>query len=482
MTISISQVPPGTRTPGAFTNLTTSGAHTGLASQPDKLLLIGTKTASGTATAASPTQVYSVAEARTLFGSGSPPALMVAAALAQNPQISELWVCALSEHGSGVAAAGTLTITSSGLTAGVLTVYIGRFSVQISVAAADTNGTIASNIEAALDDDTSLPFTASVATNVVTLTAVTKGTQGNDWTFASHYTGSGLTVTIVQPVNGATNPTLSTALQAVLSQQYDLIVMEYNDSTSLDALITHLDDVSGAMEQRPGIGICGVAGDSSLSTATTLSSGRNSERLGLVYLRGTRTHPMELGAAVAAAFTAEPDRARPLNRVVIDVAEPPDTLSDRLSRAEQQSALSNGLMPLQVVGGDVQIVRSVSTYVTDSFGAADDTLLDLQTIRVLDAVRAAVNTAFRATFAQVKIADNAVTPNTTDPAKIRGVVLGVLRRLQDELGYLENVEAHSSRLVVERDGSDPGRVNISIPADIVDGLHVLASDIQLILS
>lgn len=482
MPTTISQVPPGTRTPGAFTNITTSGARTGAAIQPDKLLIIGTKTSSGTATAGVPTQVYSAAEARTLFGSGSPPAVMVAAALAQNPQISELWVVGLTENGGGVAAAGSVAITSSGLTAGVLTFYVGRFSVSIAVAAADTNNNIAAALEAALDDDTSLPFSASVSTNTVTLTAITKGTQGNDWTFRAEYTGSGLTTTIVQPVNGATNPTLSTALTAVHSQQYELIVMEYNDSTSLDALITHLDDVSGAMEQRPGIGICGVAGDSSLSTATTLSAARNSERLGLVYLRGTRTHPMELAAAVAAAFSAEPDRARPLNRVVIEVAVPPDTLSDRLTRAEQQTALSNGLIPLAVVGSDAQIVRSVSTYVTDSFGANDDTLLDLQTMRILDAVRDGVNAELRARFAQVKIADQAVTPNTTDPAMIRSVVKGVLLVFQNQLGYVENVEAHASRLTVERDESDPGRVNISIPADIVDGLHVVASDIQLILS
>ncbi|HND34955.1 MAG TPA: phage tail sheath C-terminal domain-containing protein, partial [Myxococcota bacterium] len=142
----------------------------------------------------------------------------------------------------------------------------------------------------------------------------------------------------------------------------------------------------------------------------------------------------------------------------------------------------NGLAPLMVgAAGEVQVVRSVTTYTLDTYGSADDTLLDIQTIRVLDYVRYAVRVKLQQKLGRAKIADLAVTPNTTDPDKIRAMILGVLLQCQNDLGYLERVEEHADRLVVERDGSSPGRVNASIPADIVDGLHVMAATIDLIL-
>ena len=481
MPIIVENVPSGTRKPGAYVDINTRAAKVGLATTVDKVLLCGLKRSTGsTAITNELTRCYSPDEAKTLFGTGSPLALMVEAVLTENPYLAELWVLPEAENGAGTVAAGTLTVTSTGLTGGVLTVYIGHRSVQVFIAATDTNNTIAGAIQAALTSHKEHPFAYTVATNVVTCTALCKGAYGNQFVLRGVYTGTGLTITIVQPTGGAGDPNLSTDLVAAVPVQFDVIVSMFNDATNLAALKSHLDTISGAMEQRPGVGIAGHVGSTSNSIA--LAAPLNSGRVMIAAYRGTRTHPMELAAAVAGALAFESDRARPLNYWELQAVVAPDAPSNYYTRTEQESLLMNGITPLMVGPALVtQIVRTVSTYTLDTYGSADDTLLDIQTIRVLDAVRYAVRTKVLQELGRAKLADQAKTPNTTDPTQIRALIYGVLLQLQNDVGYLENVEANKDRLIVERDLSSATRINVRIPSDIVDGLHVFAASVDLIL-
>jgi len=46
---------------------------------------------------------------------------------------------------------------------------------------------------------------------------------------------------------------------------------------------------------------------------------------------------------------------------------------------------------------------------------------------------------------------------------------------------VQNVTYYKTGIIVEIDGTDPTRVDCRIPSNIVSGLHVIASVIQLIL-
>ena len=59
-------------------------------------------------------------------------------------------------------------------------------------------------------------------------------------------------------------------------------------------------------------------------------------------------------------------------------------------------------------------------------------------------------------------------------------MLDVLYKLQD-LEILEAVEANEDGVIVEDDLQDPNRLNVRIPADVVNGLHVVAMRIDLLL-
>jgi len=66
------------------------------------------------------------------------------------------------------------------------------------------------------------------------------------------------------------------------------------------------------------------------------------------------------------------------------------------------------------------------------------------------------------------------------PPKVRSEILDVLLQLQD-LEIVEEVEANKDGLIVERDLQDPNRLDARIPADVVNGLHVFAGRIDLLL-
>ena len=50
-----------------------------------------------------------------------------------------------------------------------------------------------------------------------------------------------------------------------------------------------------------------------------------------------------------------------------------------------------------------------------------------------------------------------------------------------ELEIVEAVEANKAGVIVERDSQDPNRLNARIPTDVVNGLHVLAVRLDLLL-
>ena len=143
-------------------------------------------------------------------------------------------------------------------------------------------------------------------------------------------------------------------------------------------------------------------------------------------------------------------------------------------RTEQENALLNGLTPFEIGPGDkVQIVRAISTYTKNAQGVDDVALLDITTIRTLDYVRKACRERIALRFPRDKLSSRA-------PPKVRSELLDVLYKLE-ELEIVEEVDANKDGLIVERDLQDVNQLNGRIPADVVNGLHVFAGRIDLLL-
>jgi len=348
--------------------------------------------------------------------------------------------------------------------------------VDVSIANGDANTTIASALSSAIAAKPDLPVTAAVAAGVVTLTARNKGLCGNQIGLGYELAGTtGVTVAVIAMASGATNPSVQDALTPVFADKYDIIVTPFNNQTDLTTLKNHLDSVSGPLEQRPGIAVYGMNG--LLADATTLAGQINSGRILSAYLRYTTTKrksmPYEIASAMAAVTAYEEDPARPLNTLELKSIANPE-VGDRLSRTEQESCLYNGVTPLEVGSGEtVQVVRAVSTYTKDAQNISDTSLLDITTIRTLDYVRKACRERVALRFPREKL-------STKTPAKVKSELLDVLLKLED-LEIVESVDDNKDGLIVEKDLQDPNRLNAKIPTDVVNGLHVFAGRIDLLL-
>lgn len=420
-----------------------------------------------------PTVLFSDVEAAEYFGYGSQVHLMAKATIKANPYVS-LSACALDDNVAGVVATGSVTIDSEAVASGTLTGYIGNQTVQITIAKDDTAIEIAQALAIQMQAQPNLPVTAAVdaATGAkVNLTAKNKGVVGNSIGIAYEVTNAAITATVVAMASGITDPDIDDALAEVVSEQYHLIATPYNDQTSLDKLRDHLDLVSGPLEQRPAVGVYGHTG--ALAAATTLAGNINHGRILSAYLRNTKSLPLEVAGAMASVLAFEEDPARPLNTLELKKIHAP-AIDDRLSRTEQESCLYNGVSPLEVGPGEkVQIVRAISTYIKDAQGIDDISLLDITTIRTLDYVRKACRERVALRFPREKL-------STKTPPKVKSELLDVLFKLED-LEIVEEVDANKDGLIVEKDLQGPNQLDAKIPVDVVNGLHVFAGRIDLLL-
>lgn len=467
--ISFDSIPSSIRKPGKYFEFNTKLAVRTLPGNLQRTLIIGQRLTAGTVAAGVVTNVFSDAEAATFFGNGSQLHLMCRAAIKANPYLA-LEAIAMDDAGAGVLATSTVTLTGPATAAGVLTVKVAGKPVQIAVAATDTATAIGAALAAQIALQPDLPVTAAAAVGVVTLTAKNKGTQGNNIKIEAVTTAAGTTAVVVAMSAGATDPTVATALAAVFAAGHNIIITAWNDATNLTALRTHLDSVSGPLEQRGAIGIYAHTG--TLGASTTLAGTINAGRISAPNFK-VPEQPCELAAAYGAVVASEEDPARPLNLLPLTgITAPP--LADRLSRTEQENALNNGVTPLEVGPGEkVQIVRAITTYTLDAQSIPDISLLDLTTIRTLDYVRKACRERISLRFPREKLSER------TAP-KVKDQLLDVLYKLE-ELEIVEQVDANKDGLIVERDSQDPNRLNAKIPTDVVNGLHVFAGRIDLLL-
>ena len=469
--IAFDTIPASIRKPGKYFEFNTKLAVRTLPGNLQKTLIVGQRLASGTVLANVAVDVFSDTDAATFFGRGSVAHLMARSALQANNYLA-LTMIALDDAGASVAASGTVTITGPASGAGAVTLNVGDQSVVVAVAIGDNATVIAAALVAQIAKQPDLPVTAAALAGVITLTAKNKGVLGNGIKVTSSASvGTGVVAGYTALTGGATDPTITTALATVFAAGHNIIISAWNDQTSLTALRTHLDAVSGPLEQRGAVGIFAHTG--TLAASTTLAGLINSGRISGLLVPNGYEASFEVAAAYGAVVASEEDPARPLNTLpLIGILANP--LANRLGRVEQENALYNGITPCEVGPGEkVQIVRAITTYMLDPQGVPDISMLDLTTIRTLDYVRKACRERISLRFPREKL-------SARTPDKVRSELLDVLYKLE-ELEIVQNVDLWKGQLIVERDLQDPNRLDAKIPTNVVNGLHVFAGRIDLYL-
>lgn len=488
MSISFNQIPVNLLTPGSYVEFDNSRAVRGLVTMPQRILLVAPMLAAGTATANTPWQLANLGEAITKLGRGSIGAMMADALLRVTDTI-ETWVLPIADSGGGVAATGTVTISGTPTAGGTINLYVAGRRVQVAVAVVDTATTIAAAVAAAINANADLPCTASASAGAVTVTSRHKGTLGNDIDLRVNYqtlaesTPAGVTVTIVAMAGGTGDPSIAGGLANIGSTQYNTLIMGFNDATNIGLMETELDTRWGPLYQNDGhchVGLRGTVG--SINTAL---SARNSPHITSWTLEtGGEPCPLWEKAAVAGtvcAYYLAIDPARPVQTLKL-AGLLPASAEKRFTRAERNNVLSYGGATTVVdAGGNVVIERAVTNYTLNSGGLVDPSYRDAETMYTLSYLRYSVRARISQKFPRFKLASDgtqfAPGQAVVTPKIVKAELVALFMDWMD-VGLVEGLDQFKADLLVERNGSDPNRVDVLLPPDIVNQFRVFAAQVQ----
>lgn len=482
--ISFNQIPINIRTPGQYIEFDNSRAVQGLPAIQHKILVLGQRLATGTVLAGVPTRIISAAQAQDAFGFGSMLAHMIAALKAAN-SLTECWAIALNDNGAGVLATYTITVTGPATESGTINLYVGGRQVQVAVTNGDTANAVAAAINVAMNAvNADLPVTSGVAAAVVTLTARHKGEIGNYIDVRANYffgerTPKGIVLVIAAGVAGTSNPDVATAIAALGAEQYHTWIFPYTDAANLTKLETELALRWGPMVQKEGHAFSAVSG--SQATMDTLGAGRNSQFVTIMGSGKSPTPPWEWAAVVGAVDAFEPDPARPRQTLSLPGMKPPAE-ADRSTRAERDILLHDGIATFIVdSGGSVLIERLVTEFQTNAFGVEDISYLDVETMRTLAFLRFSVRARIALKYPRCKLANDGTRfgpgQAIVTPRGIRAELLALFRQWE-EAGLAEGFDQFNKELIVERNATDPNRVDAVIPPDVINQFRVFAGQVQ----
>lgn len=488
MAISFNQVPNGSRVPFLYAEFDSSKAQSGAAVKSYSALMFGQKLAGGTATADAPVLVTSEAQAIALFGRGSFLQQQVRAFLKAN-KFTPLTVVPQADNAAGVAATGSLTVTGPASASGTINLYIGGVLVQVAVTTADTANTIATNIQAAIAAALDLPVTASVATNVVTVTCRHKGLLGNAIDIRVNYRDgdvlpAGVSIAIVGMASGTTAPSLTNSIANMTEKQFDIICCPYNDSTSLAAMEAELDDRWGPVRQNDGRLITAMSG--TVSTLGTFGTSRNSKHVTCFGINKYPTASYEVAASAAGviAYYAQQDPARPFQTLELPGVFAPAAV-DEFKMSERDVLLHDGIATLKISPDrKVLIERAITMYQLNGAGASDVAYLDINTLLTLSYIRWDFRNSMLIKYARHKLANDGTRYGAGQaiitPKVGRAEAIAKFRQWE-ELGLVEGADDFKRDLIVERNASDMNRLDFMIPPNLVNQLMVMGVQIGFIL-
>lgn len=485
MTLPFKNIPSNLRVPLFYAEVDNSRANTAQAQQ--RALIIGQITSAGAATANVPVQTTGVGDAITLGGARSMLASMVSAYRA-NDTFGEVWCLPLADDSGGTAATGSVQFTAAATANGTFYLYVAGVRYALPVLTTQTVTQLATALAALVNADVTACVTATSSTGTVTFTAANKGPAGNDIDIRVNYLGTvggevapaGLAWTLTAMANGATAPSLTTALANLGSTTFDFIVSPYTDSTSLDALKGLLSDATGRWSYTAQLyGHVFAAKRGSVGTLTTFGAARNDQHCTVMGYNDSPTPSWAWASAVAgaSAVSLRNDPALPLQTVALQGIQAPP-LASRFIMTDRNTLLYTGVSTFSVGDdGTVAIENLVTSYRTNAFGAADNSYLEVETLFTLMYVLRFMQAAITSKFSRVKLAADGTrfAPGSAvvTPRIIKAELVAQYRELESR-GLVQNGDAFKDGLIVQQNASNPNRVDVLWPGTLIAQLRIFA--------
>ena len=458
------------RKPGTYHEFDPYSAARGLVPVTNRVLFVAAKTSSGTGTNGVIYQCFVESDADTYWGVGSELALMVrwafkaAARYGSSPEIFGISIA----DPAGTAGIRTLTVTGTATAAGDLVVKIDGRVIRAAVANGDAQNTIAAALKAAIDAAQNVEpmgSTASVTTNVVSMTRRNTGVNGNDGRNVVVSAPTGVSVALASSVAGAGAYDITASLDLAVDRYYHAIAVANHTSTDVSDLKAHIDDMGLPQTKKWVFGV--LAETAGLSTADTLGTTANYKEVCVINAENFPNTCGEIAAVLATTLMAEEDPALPFDFVELPLFLPAD--SDVPTDTEIETALAAGTTILSVNDSHTAacIVRFVTTK-TSQGSAAFENLLDVSNVKSLFWVAYQVDQRWKIWQQDPRNKKN--TEGARD--RLRSVTLDTLRQAE-QLEILHHVDDHLGQLVCETDAVIPTRLNVGIPDSVVPNLHQL---------
>lgn len=489
MPISFNEFPNNIRVPFVGMEFDNSGALTNSQNQPYQSLMIGSKLSTGTAEDGALVRVSNVATAKKLFGAGSMLYDMCAAYL-ENDVITPLYCLAIPDAEAGVKATATITITGTASEAGTFYGYLSgkRFMVKIAVGA--TNTTLATNIASAINAG-EFVASATAESGVVTLTAKNAGSCGNDIDFRiNYYAGevlpAGVAVEITNFAGGSGNPDILDYISIIEDRWFNGIACGYTDVSNLMILKEEMETRWGPLKAMEGVCFAAIRG-TSFSDLCSRGEAHNSPHLCIPHAYGIPNAPWAMSAAVCAIamYYGNIDKARPFQTLEIDgILAPAD--KDRFPRfTERNQLLYSGITTWYVDDDNsIRMERMITTYKRTPNGADDISYLDVNTMLTLGYLRWDLCAYIKRKYPRHKLANDG-TRYGVGQAIVTPLLMKaeIINRFVDweARGLVESFEQFKSSLIVERNQSDPNRLDVLMKPDLINQFRIGAILNQFIL-
>jgi phage tail sheath gpL-like len=499
--ITFNNIPTTQRTPGVYLEVDNSKALKGLLPNPHRVLIIGQKESTGTASALTLQQITRDGLAEGYFAPGANLTRMVNAFRRGNPN-TEMWAIAVSEAAAATRASGALSVAGSATTNGTVYLMIGGVQIQTPVTSGWSAVDICSAVKSDVNANTNLCVRMSGSTgtmSVLTLStrlflyAVGSGEFGNYLDVRTNfYEGqtnpAGVTYVLSTLAGGTNNPTTADVWAVIDGEQYHHVVHPYTDATNLAAVEGELNTRYSPQVDLQGYAYTAAKGTFASCAAVGLS--RNSPFQTIAGAYDSPTPPEEWAAAWAAqcSYNLNNDPARPVHYLTLAGVIPPSAKSaSRFTRAERDLLLYDGIATWLVdANGNAVIERSITTYRTNAAGIADPSYLDIETMFTILEIRYQYKSRMVTRFIlpRFKLADDStpIAPGAkiARPKDVRSESIAVFTLLRDA-GLIENLDDFITNIVVERDAVDVNRVNVLLPPDLVNQFRILAGTLQFLL-
>lgn len=502
--IPISGIPSSFRAPLTAAEIVLAQGASTASAGIGEACYVGPKLSGGSAAANTVYPIGSEAEARALFGEGSPLHRALRLHLMANPQMKVWGLAHAASSGDGAAAATATIVYATNPTApGVTRVTVCGEECSVAFTTADTPTTIGAKMAAAINAKTWLPLTAGASSGTVTLTARIAGASQGDGTVGvlrlrgSIDAGKGTTITVSGAALGLGSVTagadgavtevagLTAALAAIAARRFYYLGFTAWDATSLAAIKLHV-----ATKSAPSPGLTCRAFSAythTLSALATIAIGVNYERHHIVWQKNSDHDTAELTAATLAVHQLEEATDRATNfdgyRTARWLIKPAFASADWPGLQDIDDAVTDGILPIASNASGSMIAMSVTTRSKNAAGTIDDfRACETHRVAVLDEFVDTWKLRHELTYSNKRLKADEVLPNgqingnqrlppkTVTPSTYRPFVVRTIDEFI-ERGLFQGQVDWVSGLAVVIDPNNPSRLECGVSGRTVDLLH-----------